>query len=190
MLSVILVSWLCLCATGLGIAVTYTSGAGASGEVPYRWPLSEGLSAERMTLVMFAHPRCPCTQASVRELARLQRYTISKTETVVYLYAPAGEPDWDDSALREEIDRIPEVTIRTDLEGRLAERFGAMTSGHVVLYAPDGSLRFSGGITPGRGHEGDSTGARAIRMAVLQGAIDAAIVSVFGCDLQSPERVL
>ncbi len=183
-----LLIWLSLSATGLGIAVAYTVGAGAAGPTPSSWPLAEGLSAERLTLLMFIHPRCPCTHAAVRELERLQRHIIGQAQTGVYVFMPGDGASWGDEPLLRGVAGIPDVTLLPDLEGQTAAVFGAMTSGHVVLYTPDGSLRFSCGITPGRGHEGSSTGARAIRLAVLRGAVDVTTSRVFGCAIQDPER--
>ena len=45
-----------------------------------------------------------------------------------------------------------------DPGGAEARRFGVATSGHVLLYDTRGDLIFSGGITPGRGEQGDNAG--------------------------------
>ena len=47
---------------------------------------------------------------------------------------------------------------------------GATTSGHVLLYDAGGVLRFAGGITDGRGHEGDNAGLDAA-LALLRGHV-------------------
>jgi hypothetical protein len=57
------------------------------------------------------------------------------------------------------------VTAVADPDGEEAQRFGAATSGHVLLFDPAGELRFSGGITASRGHVGDNDGCdRLIRL--------------------------
>ena len=48
---------------------------------------------------------------------------------------------------RERVDP-PGVTSWDDAGGKLAQRFGVLTSGHVLLYDTDGRLLYSGGITP------------------------------------------
>ena len=51
---------------------------------------------------------------------------------------------------------IPGVTVHVDHDGGEARRFGAETSGFVVLYDAHGELLFAGGITTGRGQAGDN----------------------------------
>jgi hypothetical protein len=51
---------------------------------------------------------------------------------------------------------------REDEDGAEAARFGAATSGQVLVYGRDGALVFSGGITAARGHFGDNEGSKAI----------------------------
>ena len=45
---------------------------GGDPEAPARWPEASALvrNADGPTLVLFAHPKCPCTDASLAELAR------------------------------------------------------------------------------------------------------------------------
>jgi hypothetical protein len=63
-----------------------------------------------------------------------------------------------------------------------------MVSGFTLLYDPAGRLRFAGGITSARGHEGDSFGQRRI-LAVLSGdPADRADAPVFGCSLHGAAR--
>src|SRR6267142_2092292 len=72
---------------------------------------------------------------------------------------------------------------RLDARGGEARRFGVETSGAVILYDSAGKLAFHGGITPARGHEGDSFGRQRIA-ALLEGApADRADAPVFGCTL-------
>src|SRR3954453_1056213 len=51
----------------------YTNTPGPAGTVPANCPgeSTMELSQTNFTLVMFAHPRCPCTRASLRELESL-----------------------------------------------------------------------------------------------------------------------
>jgi hypothetical protein len=63
------------------------------------------------------------------------------------------------------------------------------TSGAVLLYSSDGKLLFQGGITPARGHQGDSFGRQRI-LALLDGdAPDRRDAPVFGCALASDSAV-
>jgi hypothetical protein len=75
------------------------------------------------------------------------------------------------------------VRPRRDPGGRETDRFGVKTSGQVLLYGPEGALQFQGGITAGRGHEGDNAGRAALR-ALLTGARPADTETfVFGCSM-------
>ncbi len=72
-------------------------------------------------------------------------------------------------------------------DGDEARRFGAATSGHVMLYDAAGRLHFSGGITPARGHEGDSLGRDAvIDLIEAYRSAGRRCSPVFGCPLATP----
>jgi hypothetical protein len=72
-----------------------------------------------------------------------------------------------------------------DLNGALARRFGAETSGYVLLYDAGGRLLFRGGITAGRGHAGDNAGMSAVVALVRGESISQAQTPVYGCSLLS-----
>jgi hypothetical protein len=90
---------------------------------------------------------------------------------------------WEDTDLRRSAAAIPSVTVLSDVDGMEAHRFGAETSGHTLLFGPNGRLLFSGGITEFRGHIGDNIGKRAIESLVTGHAPARTITSVFGCAL-------
>jgi hypothetical protein len=75
------------------------------------------------------------------------------------------------------------VSVRIDEAGREAARFGATTSGHVLLYDRGGRLRFSGGITASRGHVGDNAGRAALLGLLIHGETERERTPVFGCPL-------
>jgi hypothetical protein len=87
---------------------------------------------------------------------------------------------------------IPGVPSVDDEGGVEAKRFGVATSGHVLLFDRAGRLLFSGGITPARGHEGDSLGRDALieRLAGTRTISGPATSPVFGCPLANPESNL
>lgn len=91
---------------------------------------------------------------------------------------------WERTGLWSSAAAISGVMVRADIDGEAARRFGAATSGQALLYAIDGRLLFSGGITESRGHEGDNAGRSAIAALVL-GAKTAtpAASPVYGCPL-------
>ena len=179
------VAWAVLVAFGARGLLNYESAPGAVADVPQSWPGSRvELAADRPTLVMLAHPHCPCTRASVGELAELMASLQGKVIAYVLFATPADSaPDWQDTGLRRSAAAIPGVTVLSDRDGTEARRFGAETSGHTLLFAPDGRLLFNGGITPSRGHAGDNAGASAIGSLVRNEYSDRATTFVFGCSL-------
>jgi hypothetical protein len=70
-----------------------------------------------------------------------------------------------------------------DKDGKNAVAFGASTSGDVRVYDTSGALRFSGGITDGRGHEGDNTGLDSVLDLVRVGKSPVSATPVYGCSL-------
>lgn len=60
---------------------------------------------------------------------------------------------------------------------------GVRAPGQVLLYDTDGHLRFNGGITASRGHEGNKKGRQALTDLILTGTTDRPSSFVFGCVL-------
>lgn len=145
-------------------------------------------SAERPTLIFFAHPKCPCTRASLRELARLMTDVDGKMHAVVVFSKPkdAGE-EWTATDLRASAEAIPNVRVLIDQNERETKIFNAQTSGLTLLYDRDGNLRFRGGITASRGHEGDNAGRRAVFEIVTKEAGKTEETAVFGCPLHKKD---
>lgn len=151
---------------------------------PAQWPAASTLRREgdAATLIMLVHPQCPCSRASVAELERLLVETRDRVQAHVLVVRPPGAPEpWERTALWDRAAAIPGVTVHTDLDGEQARLFGATASGHVVVYDAAGRLRFRGGITGARGHEGDNPGRSRARAAILEG--DAGEGPTFGCAL-------
>lgn len=182
--------WALAVGAGFTGLLRYSNEPGESQPVPASWPRASRIprAQDRATLVMFAHPQCPCTQASVSELARLMARFDGRLAAYVVFPKPAevGE-DWDHTALRSRAGAIPGVSVLSDDGGLEAARFRAVTSGATVLYAADGRLLFNGGITSARGHEGDSFGMERIRSLLTTGKADRADAPVFGCIIQGQD---
>jgi hypothetical protein len=151
-----------------------------------QWPADLALHRDpaRATLIMFAHPQCPCSRASMTELAAIMTRCPREVRAIVCFFDPDGEPaDWTRSALWRTASAIPGVEVLADHNARLAERFGSATSGQVFLFDRDGRQVFAGGITGARGHEGENRG-RSLVIALARGEACAAnSAPVFGCSL-------
>lgn len=166
----------------------YQNSPGVAAKTGDQWPgeAQQRPAADRPTLVLFAHPHCPCTSATIEELDRLLAACAGRVAVRVCFYSdPELGPEWTHSALWARTARIPGVTVHEDPLGAQARLFGASTSGQALLFAPDGALLFQGGLTATRGHAGDNLG-RASVLALLDGKPAPRTSPVFGCSLLTP----
>lgn len=165
--------------------------AGEDASAPQTWPAASLLHPAKNapTLVVFAHPRCPCTRASMAELREmLSTRANSAMKTYVLVLKPREFADgWERTDVWRAAESIPGVTVVSDVDGIEAARLGARTSGQTLLYDSNGRLQFSGGITALRGEAGENVGVRRI-VALLDGApVERNTAQVFGCAIRNPE---
>jgi hypothetical protein len=189
----ICIGWLFAVGVGLAVVMDYGISAGHMGETPSAWPKETriALDAAQPTLVMFAHPKCPCTHASLGELNRLLAKCDNRPAVHIFFLKPEGQTDdWVKGDLWRSAANIPGLVLHEDAGGHEAKHFGAQTSGHVVLYDPRGRLLFKGGITVARGHAGNNAGENGI-LALLSGqdSILGKQTPVFGCALREASEV-
>lgn len=159
---------------------------GAQGLAPARWPTASRIARTpgRPTLVMFVHPRCPCTRAALAELRTAMSALEGRVVARVLVARPDGvDASWTRGDLWDSAASIPGVEVAEDPGEREASLFAAATSGQVVLYGVDGALLFQGGITGGRGHVGDNDGRLGLVARVDAAAPQVARAPVFGCGL-------
>jgi len=188
-LLLVLAMWSVLVTAGFTTLFAHDATPGEIAEAPGRWPAATSvrLDPSRPTLVLFAHPRCPCTRATIAELDRVMARCAGRLAASVWFYTdPALGPEWARTASWNHAANIPGVRAEVDASGEAARSFGAETSGSVVLYAPDGRLLFHGGITASRGHEGDNAGAAAILALVAGETAATRSTPVYGCALRAP----
>ncbi|HEX9983994.1 MAG TPA: hypothetical protein VGF69_12070 [Thermoanaerobaculia bacterium] len=163
--------------------------AGEGATAPSSWPTSSRLSLAKdaPTVVMFAHPRCPCTRASVGELRELLSGPLRKARSVyVLVLKPREFPrDWEKTDVWHNAASIPGVTVISDVDGVEAARLGARTSGQTLVYAADGKLVFSGGITALRGEAGENLGSRSVGAVLAGQAPSRDVTPVFGCPIRT-----
>jgi len=180
--------WLTLTGVGFWHLTAYETTPGTVAARPNLWSKQSALIRDTTlpTLVMVVHPQCPCTRASIRDLARVLAACPGRVRTIVLFVIPSGmSPGWEKTDLWAAASALPGVQVQRDPDGIEADRFGAETSGQCFLFAPDGRRLFSGGITAERGHEGDNRGSDAL-IALLTGkGVAATHTMVFGCPLQT-----
>src|SRR5882672_67889 len=64
----IIVIWLSVVSCGMALVWSYNHRPGEAAAAPARWPADTHVPrANGYTLVMLAHPKCPCTRATVEE---------------------------------------------------------------------------------------------------------------------------
>ncbi len=179
-------AWVLLIGVGLGLLWAYENAPGPVVAPPSRWPAESHiqLAPDRPTLLMLAHPHCPCTRASIGELAKLMTHAQDRVTTYVLFLKPAGSTeDWEKTDLWQSAASIPGVNVVVDDGGAEAQHFRAVTSGQTVLYDAEGSLLFSGGITSSRGHFGDNAGRSAIVSLLNTREAERSQTFAFGCPL-------
>lgn len=182
------VAWLGAAAFGGHALLKYENSPGKVGYVSSDWPASSSiqLSSDRPTLVMFAHPQCPCSRASMDELAQVMARVQGKVRAYVLFYTPRESgKEWQNTPTHRSATQIPGATVLPDMDGAEAERFGAETSGHTFLYDPSGRLLFNGGITASRGHSGDNAGQGSIVSLINNHTTKVGKTFVFGCSFKN-----
>lgn len=174
----------------MGFLSSYKNTAGNSTDAPARWPSDSRIEREPglPVLIMFAHPMCSCTRASLSELRVLVSEFRGRFTPYVLSALPQGVgEEWMSSDLWKSAESIEGVRVMRDVEDYESHLFGARTSGHVVLYGPEGRLLFSGGITGARGHVGDNYGLQQVASLLRKHTASAAEGPVFGCPLEGPQ---
>ncbi len=163
---------------------------GPDRAAPVGWPAGSRLvrATDRPTLVLVAHPQCPCTAASLEQLAQIITRSPRPFRGYALFLRPSGtDAGWARTSAWTRAAEFPGFTPLEDPEGREARLFGATTSGQVFLYDADGSLRFTGGITAARGLQGRSACMDAILDALEGQAPRCPRTPVFGCPLTDSE---
>src|SRR5688572_31151777 len=155
------VLWLSAMIAGAYYLARYANISGVSALPPQKWPVESGITRNQKTatLVLFGHPNCPCSKASVGELNEIIAQVHDRVQVYVAFVVPkTADESWRETSLWSDAQLIPGVKTLLDEDGIEAARFNAKTSGQVILYDENGDLMFSGGITGSRGHFGDNAG--------------------------------
>ena len=186
---VVALVWFGLVGIGFSYLWNYENTPGIAAVAPRRWPADSHIqpARDRATLIMLAHPKCPCTRASIGELAAIMAHCQGRLNAYVLFMKPEGfTENWEKTDLWQSASQIPDVQVISDPSGEEARRFSAVTSGQTLLYDLKGELLFSGGITPSRGHSGDNAGKSAIVSIINREIPDTNVTNVFGCPLFDP----
>ena len=186
--------WLAAVAVGTVLFLRFEFTPGDETRVPPIWPAESALALrpDGMTLIVFAHPHCVCTRASLDELqVVLSHHSRPLRARVVFVQLPG----FTDQEMRDEswekAGRIPGIERRIDKDGVEARRFCALVSGFTVLYDASGKLLFEGGVTGSRGQVGANAGRNSVIGFLRDGKVETSRTPVFGCYLfDRAERIL
>ncbi len=184
-------AWCVAVGSGLRGLAIYATSPGEIGVRSNRWPSDSVIpfNPRRPNLILFVHPRCPCSKASLAELERILPTCGNRVTAHVLVFRPSrATRDWERTDLWDQAAAIPGVTVWTDRGGVEAKRFGAATSGLVLVYDALGTLMFQGGITPSRGHQGDNHGSTAVMCLIASSRIRETSTPIFGCPLLGHQR--
>jgi len=182
-------AWLAACAAGLLALSEYAATPGPPAATKVAWPefAPLELAQDRPTLLVFLHPRCPCSTATLAELSRaLAAAGTAPAVRFVYTVPENAGEAWAHGDLWRLADRYDHASRVLDPGGALARAFGAAVSGACALYSPAGRLLYAGGITGARAHEGDNAGKSALLRALERGREPLHVPErhpVFGCPL-------
>jgi hypothetical protein len=185
----LLLFWGLVVGSGIVVLEVHATRPGDAGTPSVRWPGGSFVprAGGRPTLLIFLHPRCPCSRASLAELTQIMSRCAGRVSAHALLLLPAHPPkEWGESTIQQNLAEVTDILTWQDREGSEARRFGVASSGHVLLYDAQGRLTFSGGITSARGHQGDNHGREAVIALILGKDVDRRGNPVFGCPITTP----
>ena len=132
---------------------------------------------------MFAHPGCPCTRASLTNLAELVERSPGRFDLTVVFVTQGLSPNVVAQASVIQTAREMRTARVCFDDGGEARVFGASVSGEVFAFDARGNTVFHGGLTAARGHVGDSDGLRQLERALVSSPRSIIEAPVFGCRL-------
>lgn len=191
LLSAALIVWLSVTISGTIYLARYKNTPSESNiSYPANFPAESRiqLNGKIPTLIFFAHPKCPCTRASLNELNRLMTDLNGRLQIYFVFMKPLNaDENWAKTDLVKTAGLIPNAHILIDENELETKIFNAQTSGLILLYDSQGNVLYAGGITSSRGHEGDNAGRRAIYNIITQNSDSTMETPVFGCPLRSQD---
>ncbi len=179
------VAWLAALSGGFLCLVNYSTKPAKNIDQLDCWPETTALAFGQgeYTLVMFVHPRCPCTKASLNQLERvIDRVGKDRVDLKIVVFRPAGKTaDWSDTHLRKKAEQLT-ANVFDDLDAQEAKKFEVNTSGYLLCFNKEKQRIFGGGITGSRGHEGENRGADSI-VCIMNRKPAEQRFPVFGCQI-------
>ncbi len=173
--------WLNLILASIYYMSNYMFKESVESQAPSVFPANNWvkLNTRKNNLVLFLHPHCPCSFATVNELKRV----LARTDvdlSVVFIDLDKSY-DLSRQELFKQVSQIKAAKIIIDKNNVMTKAFKVYTSGTILAYNKDGGLIFQGGITAGRGEEGDNLAKNKLVQSLKCQKMSQA--QVFGCSL-------
>jgi hypothetical protein len=99
-----------------------------------------------------------------------------------------ADTSWSDTDTMALAKKLDGARVFVDRDGVEAARFGATTSGTVMLFDASGIRLYAGGITGSRGHEGANAGRDCLEQLLRGSSHAARQIPTFGCRLCLPNE--
>ncbi len=183
----LITAWLLVIGISTYFIASYETTAGIVDSPPLHLPdpLKSKIGKNKNLLIMGLHPKCPCSLSSIRQLEKLLTQSNHDPKSCVFIFfKPKNEEDlWVQGNLSRMAQRLKVQNI-IDEGGDLLELLGIRTSGHTLIYSNSGRLKYSGGLTPSRGHEGTNSFSRAALDALRNETQTQVEGLVFGCSIK------
>ena len=89
----LVLTWALAVGVGGTTLLRYTNTSGRLATPPPQWPYGDRIRTEpsHATLVVFAHPQCPCSRATLEELSQILARYRGSLNAYVDIYAPRSE---------------------------------------------------------------------------------------------------
>jgi hypothetical protein len=177
--------WLGLILSWSAFLTQHRFRSGNASTFKQAWPQASRLHPrpDALTVVLFAHPECPCLSATLTEMERLQALVGEPVQLFVVF---EEDPAFDLSRSRHfrRVSGWKNATVVHEADNHEIALFGAQTSGQVFIFDKDRRLLFRGGITESRAHEGDNPNLERAVAAGRSHASSVALTPVYGCSLR------
>ena len=180
--------WLLTVLAGATALWAYEKRPARPAPAPLTWPQNAWTqpAPHQAAVVLFLHPFCPCSRASLSEFQRLD--LPQEVERHIVFFFPQRdlqEPRaWQSSPLVHAVQQSPEVSMHIDEGGTTIDMFHAQTSGECFAYSPQGELVFAGGLTVSRGHEGINEGTAGLERSLRSPCAEVVRYPAYGCPLK------
>lgn len=185
-MAVFLAAWGVAAGAGFVALERYSTTPGLQTQAAPTWPADSRLNRveNQPTLLVFIHPKCPCSRATLAVLGTVLDEAIVRPRVIFAVWhPPADDRDWGAGPGLEAAATAHHATLWIDRGGTEAIRFHAATSGEVYFYDQTGRLAFHGGVTATRGQVNPGAGAASLAALLRHKPAETATAPAYGCAL-------